>query len=648
MSFSPAAIKEVLYFPTVSKCPYQKYIDSKEVARFLGDLKETIAIRNPTYAKGSLCKGSMRDEARFWALFANSNITPSTHEATASWALQVQIYCIIKNTPFDAVPLIYNSLKMEMRKTTVCLPCLITKLCLKPIPEDLRRTVTSDDEEEALVVPQKKTTKATPSKSSTPAHVLARRTVPPPTKVKKDAPVAAEEGASSEKPITLSDRKEESDDNEPLAKRLKAGRTSASKPAAKETSPSSSDSTFSDVPPPPSPPTHSSPPPILQPSSRQQQGEGRTEKEAVPAAETPVAEKEAQPQKKADRGKGILVEPLEKKKKPTGPRQINLGRPLSYPVILPDTSRDEAFARALAEEESLAVPPLMEEHTEAAPSSSQPPEAVSMQTEDEPRPTPVVPPVVGSSQQNKQTTSSPVTAIPLPTKKKSQIGIAEIFEMMGKRIEKLLPAKQSLPQLDMTSTNEELKALRDGLEQLSASFNNFQEQQKEEREQQLSTIRTTIQETSDASYASTFQAVKGEIRRASDSLILSNSLHNHRAEHLLSKLLLKHSEERKETKEAIKAFGTFLEGRIYELEMRLSDVEGQIIHFRTGRTMMRSTINYLVAVINDLLKDAEKWLLESEVRRLRDQLRKRPLTQEAAKEAEDAQKNTTLGKRRPQ
>ncbi|XP_061350560.1 uncharacterized protein LOC133295721 [Gastrolobium bilobum] len=412
-----------------------------------------------------------------------------------------------------------------MRKTTVFLPYLITKLCLKagaeahqdditkvasvidaktwnglrstyidttqPIPEDLRRTVTSDDEEKAPVVPQMKATKATPSKSSTSAHVPARRTVPSPTKVKKDTPVAIEskqgkkispakdpprkgerssqrlkttfsstkkaEGASSEKPITLSDREEESDDNEPLAKRLTAGRTSASKPAAKETSPSSSDSTFSNVLPPPSPPTHSSAPPIPQPSSRQQQGEGRTEKEAAPAAETPVPEKEAQPPKKADRGKGILLEPLEKKKKPTGPKQINLGGPLSYHVIRPDTSGDEAFARALAEEEGMVVPPRMEEPTETNPSSSRP-------SKDEPSPTPVAPPIISSSQHSKQTTSSHVTAIPLPTKKKSQIGIAEIFEMMGKRIEKLLPAKQSVPQLDMTSTNEELKALREGLD----------------------------------------------------------------------------------------------------------------------------------------------------------------------------------------
>ncbi|XP_061361248.1 uncharacterized protein LOC133305130 [Gastrolobium bilobum] len=46
--------------------------------------------------------------------------------------------------------------------------------------------------------------------------------------------------------------------------------------------------------------------------------------------------------------------------------------------------------------------------------------------------------------------------------------------------------------------------------------------------------------------------------------------------------------------------------------MRLLDVEGQIVHIRTGRTMMRSTINYLVAIISDLLKDAEKWLPAAE------------------------------------
>ncbi|XP_061361981.1 uncharacterized protein LOC133305757, partial [Gastrolobium bilobum] len=369
----------------------------------------------------------------------------------------------------------------------------------QPIPEDLKRTVIGDVEEEAPEVPQKKTTKATPSKSSTSAHVPARRTVPPPTKVKKDAPIATEskqgkkkspakssprkgerssqrlkrtfsstkkaKGASSEKPITLSDKEEERDDNEPLAKRLKGGRTSVPKPAAKETSRSSSATIFSDVPSPP--PAHSPPTPITpQPSLVQQQGEERIEKEAAPAAETSVAEQKAQPQKKNNKGKGILVESPKKKKKPSVPRQISLGGPLLYPVNRPDTTGDEALARALAEEEGMAVPPLMKEPTETIPSSSRPPE-------DEPRPTPVAPPVVSSSHHSKQTTSSLVTAIPLPTKKKSQIGIAEIFEMMGKRIEKLLPAKQSVPQTDMTSTNEELKALRDRLGQLSSCFNTF-------------------------------------------------------------------------------------------------------------------------------------------------------------------------------
>ncbi|XP_061360415.1 uncharacterized protein LOC133304392 [Gastrolobium bilobum] len=233
---------------------------------------------------------------------------------------------------------------------------------------------------------------------------------------------------------------------------------SKSTSAAKETSLGSSTTTFSDVPSPP-PHAHSSPAPITpQPSPRQQQGEERTEIEAAPAAETPVAEQEAQPQKKTNIGKGILVESPKKKKKPSVLRQISLGGPLSYPVIRPDTSRDEALDRALAEEEGLAVPPLMEEHTEAIPSSSKPPEVV-------PRHTPEEPPVVRSSHQSKQISSSPIPAIPLPTKKKSQIGISKNFEMMGKRIEKLLPAKQPVPQVDMTSTTDELKALRNGLDQ---------------------------------------------------------------------------------------------------------------------------------------------------------------------------------------
>ncbi|XP_061355746.1 uncharacterized protein LOC133300440 [Gastrolobium bilobum] len=369
-----------------------------------------------------------------------------------------------------------------MRKTTVCLPCLITKLSLKagveehpdditrvasiidaktwnglkstyidttqPIPANLRRSPTSDDEEETPVVSRKKATKMTPSKSSSFAHVPARRTVPPPTKVKKDASAATDgkqgkkkspakaplrkgerssqrlkrvlssnrpEGASSAKPITLSVKEEESEDNEPLAKSMKAGRMSAPKPAAKETSPSSSDSTFSDIPSPP--PSHSPP--------------------------------KAQPQKKNDRAKGILIEPPKKKAKTTGPRQINLGGPLSYPVIRPDTSGEESLARTLAEEEGMAIPPLMEEQAVTMPSSSRPPV-------DEPSTTPVVPSTVGSSQQKKQPTSSPTAAIPIAARRKSQIGIAEIFEMLGEKLEKWLPAKKSVPQLDMTSTNVEL------------------------------------------------------------------------------------------------------------------------------------------------------------------------------------------------
>ncbi|XP_061357017.1 uncharacterized protein LOC133301407 [Gastrolobium bilobum] len=392
---------------------------------------------------------------------------------------------------------------------------------------------------------------------------------------------------------------------------MKAGRMSAPKPAAKETSPSSSDSTFSDIPSPT--PAHSPPQQITpQPSPRQQQGEGQKDKEAASAAETSVAEQE--------------------KAKTTGPRHINLEGPLSFPVICPDTSGDEALARALAEEEGMEIPSLMEEQAVTMPLSSRPPV-------DEPSTTPVVPFAVGNSQQKKQPISSPTAAIPIAARRKSQIGIAEIFEMLGEKLEKRLPTKKSVPQLDMTSTNAELQALRDGLAQLSYAFNTFQEQQKEEREQQLSTIKAAIKEASAAPYESTLQ---GEIAKTANSLILSNSLRNHTTELLLNKLVYKQAEERKETKEAIRTFGTYLERRIYELEMRLLDVEKQVIHFHTGRTMMRSTINSLVAIISDLLKDAEKWLPAHEVLRLKDLLRRRPLTQEEideAKEAEAAKRN---------
>ncbi|XP_061355827.1 uncharacterized protein LOC133300322, partial [Gastrolobium bilobum] len=189
------------------------------------------------------------------------------------------------------------------------------------------------------------------------------------------------ERASSAKPITLTDKEEESEDNEPLAKRLKAGRMSATKPAAKEMSPSSSDSTFSDIPSPP--PAHSPPQQITpQPSPRKQQGEGQKDKEAASATETSVAEQE-----------------------------------------------DEALARALAEEKGMAIPPLMKEQAATMPSSSRP-------QVDEPSTAPVVPSAVGNSQQKKQPTSSPTAAIPIAARRKSQIGIAEIFEMLGEKLEK--------------------------------------------------------------------------------------------------------------------------------------------------------------------------------------------------------------------
>ncbi|XP_061363986.1 uncharacterized protein LOC133307490 [Gastrolobium bilobum] len=216
-----------------------------------------------------------------------------------------------------------------MRKTTVCLPCLITTLCLRagvktykddktvvasvidfktwnslrsnyietaePVLEEFKRTdIDDDDEEEGLE---------------------ARRTVPPPTKVKKEALVAVEskhgkkkspakspprkgerssqrlkrtfsstkkpEGASSEKPITLSEKEEDNEDNEPIAKRLKQRGTS--KPAEKRVSPSSSATfEYSDVPSPPPSPAH---PPTSHPSPRQQQGEEIAEIEAALAAE---------------------------------------------------------------------------------------------------------------------------------------------------------------------------------------------------------------------------------------------------------------------------------------------------------------------------------------------------------------------------
>ncbi|XP_061376229.1 uncharacterized protein LOC133318250 [Gastrolobium bilobum] len=387
------------------------------------------------------------------------------------------------------ITLIYNSLQRDIRKTKVFLPCLITKLCRRagveehpddtmkvasiidaktwnglkstyidttqPITANLRRSPTRDSEEETSVGSLKKTTKTTPTKSSSSGHVPARRTILPPTKVKKNTPVATDGKQGKKKspakpPLRKGERssqriKRESEDNEPLAKRLKAGRMSAPKPAAKEKSPSSSNSTFSDIPSPP--PAHSPLQQITpQPSPRQQQGQGQKDKEAASAAETLVAEQEAQPQKKNDKGKWILIEPPKKKAKTTGHRQINLGGPLSFPVIRPDTSGDEALARALVEEEGMAIPPLMEEQAVTMPSSSRPPV-------DEPSTTPIIPPATRNNQQKKQPTSSPTAAIPIAARRKSQIGIAEIFEMQGEKLEKRLPAKKSVPQLDMTSTN---------------------------------------------------------------------------------------------------------------------------------------------------------------------------------------------------
>ncbi|XP_061374256.1 uncharacterized protein LOC133316513, partial [Gastrolobium bilobum] len=266
------------------------------------------------------------------------------------------------------------------------------------------RSPTRDSEEETSVASLNETTKTTPTKSFSSGHVPARRTIPPPTKVKKDALVATDGKQGKKKspakpPPRKGERssqriKRKSEDNEPLAKRLKIGRKSAPKLAAKETSPSSSDSTFSDIPSPP--PAHSPLQQITpQPSPRQQQGEGQKDKEAAPAAETPVVEQEAQPQKKDDKGKGILVESPKKKAKPSIPRQISLGGPLLYPINRPDTTGDEALARALADEEGMTVPPLMREHIEAIPSSSRPPE-------DEPRQAPEAPLTAGSSQQQNQ------------------------------------------------------------------------------------------------------------------------------------------------------------------------------------------------------------------------------------------------------
>ncbi|XP_061361130.1 uncharacterized protein LOC133305013 [Gastrolobium bilobum] len=361
-----------------------------------------------------------------------------------------------------------------------------------PFPEgyNVRRDVDEIEEEEAPKAPKKKTTKATPSKSATTSsHTQERKIVPPPTKVKKEAPVATEskqckkkspakapprkgkrssqrpkrsfrstkgtEGVSYEKPITLSEKEEDSEDNEPIAKRLKKGGTSKPTPTIRETSPSSSaTSESSDVPSPPTSLVHSSPPPRpQQPFPKQQQGYVIKETEVALAAEEQVAEQEAQPQKKTDKGKGILVE-SPKKKKPNAPRQI---------------TGDEALARALAEKEGLEVPPLMEEQTTTAPSTSKTKDAVIRQAPEEP-------PASGSqhnNQKKKKKPASPIPAIPLTSRRKSQIRIAEIFEMMGKKIKKLLPEAPSVPQLDMTSTTEELKALKNGLEQLSSAFIKF-------------------------------------------------------------------------------------------------------------------------------------------------------------------------------
>ncbi|XP_061363639.1 uncharacterized protein LOC133307198 [Gastrolobium bilobum] len=464
-----------------------------------------------------------------------------------------------------------------------------------PCPEgyNVRRDVDEIEDEEGLEAPKKKTTKATISKSTTTSsYTQARKTVPPPTKVKKEAHVATEskqgkkkspvkvlprkgvcssqrlkrsssstkrpEGASSEKPITLSDKEEDSEDNEPIAKRLKTEVTSKPTSTAKETSPSSSaTSDSSDVSSPPPSPAHSSlPPRTQQPSPRQQQGEGIKETDTAPAAEEQVAEQEAQPKKKLDKGKEILVE-SPKKKKPTVPRQICLGGPLSCPIIRPDTSGDEAIARALAEDEGLEVSLLMEEQNTTAPSSSKIKKVAIRQTPEES-------PAFGSNnnQKKKKKPASLIPAIPIASRRKSQIGIAEIFEMMGKKMEKLLPKAPSVPQLDMAITTEELKALRNRLDQLSSSFIKFQEQHKEDMEQLLNTVQASIKNISAAPSAPTLPAVRNEIRNAADSLKFAHSMHNTRAEKQLRRLYLQNTEVRTETTEALKAFGTYLEGRI--------------------------------------------------------------------------------------
>ncbi|XP_061362622.1 uncharacterized protein LOC133306331, partial [Gastrolobium bilobum] len=355
---------EVLHLPSVTNCPYQEYLDSREVYTFQKDLKQTVALDNANYYKGSLCKGSMKDIAR------NLHLQQLAEGHKEDYGLP--------------------SLPHHQTLQESCTYIDTTQ----PIPANLRRSPTRDSEEETSVASLKETTKTTPTKSSSSSHVPARRTIPYPTKVKKDAPVATDgkqgKKKSPAKPPQEKGNVQESEDNEPLAKRLKIGRKSAPKLAAKDTSPSSSDSTFSDIPSPP--PAHSPLQQITpQPSPRQQQGEGQKDKEAAPAAETPVVEQEAQPQKKDEKGKGILVESPKKKAKPSVPRQINLGGPLLYPINRPDTTGDEALARALAEEEGMAVPPLMGEHIEAIPSSSRPPE-------DEPGKAPEAPLTAGSSQ----------------------------------------------------------------------------------------------------------------------------------------------------------------------------------------------------------------------------------------------------------
>ncbi|XP_061372556.1 uncharacterized protein LOC133315029 [Gastrolobium bilobum] len=452
----------------------------------------------------------------------------------------------MKNIPFDAVPLIYSSLQKEIKKTIVYLPCLITKLCLRAKvktyeDEDLvvgsvidfktwngLRTTDSETDIPGLEAPKKTTTKATPSKSSTSAYTQARRTVPPPTKVKKEAPAATEskqgkkkcpakapprkgerssqrlkitfssikrpEGPSSEKPITLSDKEGDSEDNEPVAKRLKTEGTSKSTPATRETSSSSSASNSSDVPSPPPSPAHSSPPLVIQqPFPRQQEGEGMRETDAAPAVQEQVAE------------------------------QLSLGGPLSCPIIRPDTSGDEAIARALAEEEGMEVPLLIEEQTTTAPSSSRIQEVAVRQAPEEP-------PAFDNSNQKKKKPSSPIPAILIGSRRKSHIGIAELFEMLGKKMEKLLPETPSVPHINMTDTTEELKALRNRMDQLSSAINKFQEQQRTEREQLLNTIRDSISSIRAAPSAPTLQAVRDEIKKGSESLQLAYSLHNTRVE----------------------------------------------------------------------------------------------------------------------